>query len=304
MSSGAVAGPSGVPEDSRDDELAPETDDDAAVSILTYGDPIRSFTELLEPLTEEYRLHFDEDGITVSGVGVANVAMLNDLHAPAEGFDTFEVRDGFTFGLNLDRFKDAVSWARKRGGDGDPVAIDVFRDPDRMRVTVVREDQQMKRETEWFGIDTASIRDEPEMPNLDLPLKARPGVEPLREAVKALKPINHAFVTCDGTTFQVASTDSGSVDLLDAGNDPDEDKGAVEDVISFPNAVESDDTDARSSIFSMDYLDDVTKALKKSKADRVTIRWSEQFPTRLKFEHDDWGFSGEFFIAPRIESED
>jgi len=230
--------------------------------------------------------------------------MLDDLHAPAEAFDAFEIDESFTFGLNTERFRSAVSWARKRG-DGDPVAIDVFRDPDRIRVTIVREEKQMKREIEWFGTDPNDIRDEPEMPNLNLPLKAQPGVEALRDAVDAVESTaNHAYFTCDGTTFKVATTETGSSDLLAAGNDPDEDESAVEDAISFPYAVTSNDTDARSSIFSMDYLDDVTKALKDSKADTVTVRWSEEFPTRLKFQHEDWGFQGEYLIAPRIENDE
>lgn len=296
--SGAVAGPSGVPEDARDDALAPETDDDAAVSILTYGDPIRSLARLMKPVADEYRLHFDDDGITARAVDPANVAML-DLEAPAEGFDQYEVREGHTFGLNLDRFRDAVGWARKRGGDGDPVAIDVFRDPSRMCVTVVREDQQMKRETEWFGISPSGIRDEPEIPDLNLPLKARPGVGPLREAVKAIKSTEEmAYVTCDDATFILASTSDGRTDLSE-----DDDHDYAES-ISFPNAVTSDDTDARSSAFSLDYLDDITLGLDKSKADRVAVRWSEQYPTRLRFEHDDWGFEGHYMLAPRIQEDD
>ncbi|WP_115863359.1 beta clamp domain-containing protein [Halorussus litoreus] len=298
MSGAVKAGPSGVPEDSRDDELAPETDDDAAVSILTYGDPIRSLARLMKPIADEYRIHFDDDGLTARAVDPANVGMV-DLHAPAEGFDQYELRDGHTFGLNLDRFRDAVGWARKRGGDGDPVAIDVFRDPARMRVTVVREDQQMKRETEWFGITPSDIRDEPTIPDLDLPLTARPGVAPLREAVKAIRSTEEmAYVTCDDDTFLLASTEDGRVELAE-----DDDENAAQ-TISFPNAVTSDDTDARSSAFSLDYLDDITLALDKAKADRVTVRWSEEFPTRLKFEHDDWGFEGEYMLAPRIQSED
>jgi proliferating cell nuclear antigen len=297
MSSAANAGPSGVPEDDRDHALTPATDADAAVSILTHGDPIRSFTELLSPIADEWRIHFDDDGLSARGVDPANVAML-DVAAPAEGFDAFEVRDDHTFGLNLDQFSGAVGWARKRG-NGDPVAIDVFRDPSRMRVTVVRDDQQMKRETEWFGIDPDSIRTEPNSPSFNLPLKARPGVEPLRDAVKAVKSTAHcAYVTCDGAAFKVATTEDGTTDLLQ------DDRDNVEDAISFPNAVTSEDTDARSSVFSLDYLDDITKGLKKSKADRVTVRWGQEFPTRLKFEHDDWGFEGHFMLAPRIQSED
>ncbi|WP_158055955.1 beta clamp domain-containing protein [Halorussus halophilus] len=291
---------SAVEADTRNDELAPETDDDAAVSILTYGDPIRSLARLLKPIAEEYRVAFDDDGITASATDAATVSMV-DLHAPAEGFDQYEVRDGHTFGLNLDRFRNAVKWARKRGGEGDPVAIDVFRNPDRMRVTVVREDQQMKRETEWFGISPNSIRDQPEMPDLGLPLSARPGVEPLREAVKAMKSAeDHTYVTCDDSTFVLASTKDGSTDLSEReGSDSN-----AEQAISFPNAVTSDDTDARSSIFSIDYLDAITLALDKSKADRVTVRWSEEFPVRLQFEHDDWGFEGQYLIAPRIQEEE
>lgn len=287
-----------VSADDRSPDLQPETDDDAAVSILTNGDPIRSWAQLLAPVGGEFRVEFDQDGIHLCQVDPANVAMV-ELTAHAEGFPKFEVDDGFTFGLNLDRFQNAVKWARKRGGDGDPVAIDVYEDPARMQVRITRPDQQMTRFTEWFGIHPASIRESPDIPDLDLPNRAQPGVTPLRDGVKAVKTNHHqAYVTRDGATFIIGSQEGG--ETMPSGDDP-------EDAIKFPNCAwdDRDDESAEgfSSLFSLDYLEDIATALHKAKADRLTIDWGEEFPTKIHFEHEEWGFEGQYLLAPRIQED-
>lgn len=285
-----------VAADDRTPDLQPETDDEAAVSILTNGDPIRSWAQLLAPIGDEFRVEFDQDGIHLRQEDAAKVAMV-DLTAHAEGFPKFEIDDGFTFGLNLERFQNAVKWARKRGGDGDPVAIDVYEDPARMQVRITRPDQQMKRFTEWFAIAPESIRGESDIPDLDLPNRATPGVTPLREGIKALSSHDHAHVTRDGGTFILGSQEGGETMPADVDDDP-------QDAIKFPNCAWDDRDDesveAFSSLFSLDYLEDMATALHKAKADRLTIEWGEQFPTKIHFEHEEWGFEGQYLLAPRI----
>lgn len=40
-----------------------------------------------------------------------------------------------------------------------------------------------------------------------------------------------------------------------------------------------------------------------SKADRLLVKWGDEFPAEFHFEHDDWGFEGRYMVAPRLESE-
>ena len=288
-----------VETDDRTDELTPTTDEDATVSILTHGDPIRSLAKLLTPIVNEVRVQFDEHGLHAKAVDPANVALV-DLTAHAQGFENFEVQDSLTFGLNLDTFTNAVSWARKRGGDGDPVAIDVYDDPARMRVCVTREDQQMTRVTEWFGISPGSIREDPAKPGLQYPSRATPGVKAFQDAVGALDSTHeHAFVTRDVSTFVLGSQPDG-VTL------PEDDESGPQDAVRVANCAwdENGNDEPRSTPFSLDYLTDIASAIGKSKADRLTVKWGHEIPAQFETEHEEWGFETSHMLAPRIQADD
>jgi proliferating cell nuclear antigen len=291
---------SAIEADDRADELSATNDEDAVVSILTYGDPLRSFTKLPAALVDEARVRFDADGVHINAIDPAHVAMV-DVTAHASGFSRYELDAETVVGLNLDTFQSAAQWARKRGDDGDPVAIDVLEDPARVRVRVTRPDQQMTRVTEWFAIDPDAIREEPDIPDLELHQRATPSVRALHESTKAVKDsTDHAVVTRDDATFVVGTNDDGDVDLDASPED-------VTDSVMVPNCAwdtrDTEDAEPQSSRFSLDYFDDITTALKTSKADRVTVEWGDEFPTVLRFEHENWGFEGEYLIAPRIQSD-
>ena len=289
-----------VPEDARGGELTPTLDEDAAVNILTHGDPLRSWATLPAVLDDEVRVTFEEDRIQTEFVDPANVSMLT-LNAPAVGFEHYQADEEVTLGLNLDTFQKTLRWARKRG-NGDPVALSVYTDPLRIRVEIVREDQQMQRQTEWFAIDPDRLRQGPERPDLDLPLKAYPGVSALKDAVAAIaESEDYAYVTEDDGAFILASQAGGdttpSHEKPELGSSP-------ENVVRMPNAVEQISEGGASSVFSIDYLRDITTALKRSKATTVRVMWGEEYPVRIGFQHEDWGFNGEFLLAPRITPED
>jgi len=280
--------------------LKPESDDSAAVSILTNGDPVRSWTRISNAVVDECKLRVDSDGLHVTAVDPANVAMVKTTF-PAEGLRGFELADDdLVFGVNLETFTSALKWARKRGEDGDPVSIDLFTDPDRMRVSITRPNQRMKRVSEWFGIDPDMIRQEPDVPDLDLPDRADPDPGNLIDAVGAVDDHrDYAFITRDDETFVLSTRDGGDTTL-----GADEDEGAESGAVFMPETAWSENGDeSTSSLFSLDYLEDLAAAIKKSKADRMTVHWGEEFPVKMFFDHEDWGITSQYLLAPRIESE-
>jgi proliferating cell nuclear antigen len=272
----------------RDDDLQPEARDASVASLLTFGDPIRSWTRLVEPITDELRVTFDADGMHVRAVDPPDVSMLL-LNAHADGFERFEAAGETTVGLDLDKFASAVGWARKRGGDGDPVGIDVFDDPPRIRVSVTWPNQSMKRISEWFTIDPDSLRDRPDVPDLEFPHRAAPDVRALSDAVDAVADAHdHVDLSRDGDTLVLGAED---------------DEG--EETVYLPGAAWDDREDAPAgspaTTFSLDYFTDLAAALRRSKADRVTLKWAHEYPLKLSFQHRDWGFDGTMMLAPRIE---
>jgi proliferating cell nuclear antigen len=276
--------------DDREYDLQPDAEGEAVASLLTYGDPIRSWVRLVEPVAEEIRVRFDADGMHVRAVDPANVSMV-DLTAHADGFPKFEIESGTTVGVDLDKFSSAVGWARKRGEDGDPVGIDVFTDPPRIRVSITRPDQSMKRISEWFLIDPESLREAGEIPSIKLPNRADPEVRALSDAVDAIdESHDHVDVTRSGDTLE-----------LSASND------AGEESIYMPGCAWDDraDTDAEpvSAKFSTDYLVRLATGLRRGKADRVTLAWGEDHPVRAEFVVQDWGFDGTYLVAPRVHKD-
>lgn len=271
---------------------------DADAYFQTTGAPIKSFASLLDPVADEFKLRITEDGLDVSAVDPANVAMV-DLSFHAEGFGRYETDEDFTFGLNPDRFQDGIRRARIRGGP-DPVRVEVWRDPARMRVTILRPDHQMRLTREWFGIDPDSIRQEPDIPDLELPCRARPGVEALREGVEAMDDFDHAWMSGDAATFLVGTTPTRDVT-------PDE-SSAIGQLVEYPNCAwninDPEDTDEYESLYSRDYLNDFTKALKSGKADSLTVKWGDEYPAKFDFEQTEHGIEGTYMVAPRIQSDD
>lgn len=282
-----------VPTDDGANDLEVGVSDDAAVSILTSGKPIRCLTRLPTAVVNEAKVRFDADGLHIRAVDPANVGLI-ELTAHAEGFEAWRMPDEdeeIVVGMSLPRLTNALGWARMRG-DGDPVSIDVLTDPTRIRVSVTRPDQSVQRTTEWFGIDPDSIRKEPDLPNLELPCVADPDIVGFHDAVAAFED-DYAAVEYDASGSLVLRAD-----LDDDG----------EERVTFPNAawVDGDEDDAlvgTSSMFSLSYLEDMAKAVKRSRADRLTIRWADEFPTMLHFEHEEWGYEGTFMLAPRIQSD-
>jgi len=294
------AGETQVPEDTGDD-LGFDAPEDSAAAFATTGKPIRSLLRLPTALVKEAKLNVDPDGLSITAVDPANVGMI-DLTVHADGFSGFQVNRDVTVGVNFKTLTSALSFARMP--DDDPVRIDILDpggDVPRMRVAVIRPDQQMKRVTVFSLIDPDAVRDEPDVPGIDLPFRATPGIDALNDAVKSLTDgHDHAGVAIDGSALVIGSTMSSDVQLTDSDSD---DRA---DTAVFPNAAwieGAEDGDGQGSLFSLDYLRDMTKALKRSKMDRVTLKFGIEYPTMLQFNHADWNASGQFLLAPRIQSD-
>ncbi|MFC6793013.1 hypothetical protein ACFQFH_19975 [Halobaculum halobium] len=286
-----------VVEDDRENELAQEPAEEARVSFTTAGDPLRSFLRYPAPLVDECVAVFDDDGLQIKAVDAPNVGMV-DASFPAEGFSRYTVSgDEDQTGVNLKRLRKTLKWARKGRGsnDGDPVVVDVF--DRRIRVRIVREDTRMTRRSEWFAIDPNNMRPRPSFPGLDLPNRARPSIDALGDAVAAIDSRHdYVRVTRDGETL-----------VLESRKDADPDDDTTADRVTMLGCAwdtRDDGAEACSSLFSMDYLADMVDALNAAKADDVTLKWGDEFPTVLQFHNEDWGHEGRFMLAPRIETDE
>lgn len=278
------------------------SDGDRLGRIVTQGQIIRSIWHLIridpgiqsEPFIEESRIRLGEGGLSVKVVDQANISMV-DLEVQSEAIEHYEA-DGATVALNLETFGDAIRTARVgRSGSslGDLIELHWFEK--RVEIEVRRE---FIRQSVRFLLDPNTIRGEPDVPTLELPWMANVDPEAFAEAVGA--------IGSDSVSIQLEADEDGeNGDLLLV---PPTDAEVGSDTFRFANAVDpangGDGSGEESSRVSMAYLGKMAEAIAKSKMERLVIRFGDNFPVRLGFDHTEWGISGEYLLAPRLPNEE
>jgi proliferating cell nuclear antigen len=250
---------------------------DIIVSASTLQDYVDSMTSIVDETT----LHFREDELWTNAVDPANVAMIaQTLHADAcEHYESHGVK----IGVNLSRLDDYLGKA-----DSDDLVHLTF-DEEKRKINIEYGDVFVK----MAGIDPDSIRDGQTLPE---------------NAVEMLS----TDVTMDGAAFNHAIDVAGMVSdhvLLDS--DPDREEplhvvgeGDTDDArIKFSSALDggSEIPEACESLFSEDYLDDLTGVIPKTAA--VRIQHGHECPMRLTYEYPDAHVDVEIGLAPRIQAD-
>ena len=244
----------------------------AIVSADTLGEALDSVSVLVD----ECKIHLDEDGLSVRAVDPANVGMV-DLALSAEAFESYEA-DGGLIGVNLSRLEDIVGMA----GSGQLVNLELDEETRKLHIHIDGLEYTLAL------IDPDSIRQEPDIPDLDLPAEIVVEGRDIDRAVTAADMVsdhialgvdeeaNHFYVDAEGDTDDVnLELDEEDLLALQAG-------------------------DAR-SLFSLDYLKDMDKAIPKD--GEVTIEIGEEFPVRMHFEIAEGMGQATYMLAPRIQSD-
>jgi len=226
----------------------------------------------LTALVDECKVRLDEDGLSIQAVDAANVAMV-DVWLPKEDFASYQA-DEELLGVNLLRLADVVGM----GGKGDTVALELNEETRKLRIEI-----DGLRYTLSL-IDPDSIHQEPNVPELDNAEFDVVGAD-IQQAVKASGLVSdhmglrHDHGSLEG--FAEGDTDDVTVDIdtIDGRGIPDE---------------------KESSLFSLDYLDAMSKELPKDEDVRVEL--GDDYP--IKFSAG-LGEEGEmtYLLAPRIENE-
>jgi len=266
---------------------------DQLATIHTDGRVIRPWLDLITAIDAEARLTINEDGLHTKLVDPANVAALQTtLHATA--FDSYELHREDTIGLGISDLQSTLSDARKGKRTRDPVDLGI--NTRHIRSTIQREYDQttVTRTDETLTVDTGKLRDTPSPPDLDLDYQAEIDTPALRDVVMHIDK-NHVYVSeLDG--HLVIRTD-----MDDAGD-------CVADFGPIATERTDDPTAGAESQFSIDHLKDIAGGLADAYTDHVTLRWDQEFPLGIEFEHtdedDNTVYSGVYHLAPRIQKGD
>ena len=244
----------------------------AIVSASTLRDSL----DAVSVLVDECKIRLNEEELSIRAVDPANVGMV-DLTLEAAAFESYEA-DGGVIGVNLTRLEEVAGMANA---------------DDLIHLELDEETRKLHIEIEGLSytlalIDPDSIRKEPDIPDLDLPAEITLEGAQLNRGITAADMVSdHIRLRVDETdeTFHIeAEGDTDDVDL----------QLESEDLIAL-TAGPAD------SLFSLDYLKDMNKAIASDAEVRVEL--GEEFPVKLHYEFAEGLGNVTFMLAPRIQSD-
>jgi proliferating cell nuclear antigen len=244
----------------------------AIISASTLRDALDSVSVLVE----ECKIRLNEDELAIRAVDPANVGMV-DLSLEAAAFESYEA-DGGVIGVNLSRLEDIAGMANS----GDLIQLELDEETRKLHIQIDGLSYTLAL------IDPDSIRQEPDIPDLDLPAEIVVEGNQMDRGIKAADMVSdHIRLRVDeeDEAFYIeAEGDTDDVDL----------KLPREDLIDL-TAGPAD------SLFSLDYLKDMNKAIPSDA--EVTVELGEEFPVKLHYEFGEGMGHVTYMLAPRIQSD-
>ncbi|MFB6096954.1 MAG: DNA polymerase sliding clamp [Haloferacaceae archaeon] len=244
----------------------------AIVGASTLQDALDSVSVLVD----ECKIRLNEDELAVRAVDPANVGMV-DLSLSAAAFESYEA-DGGVIGVNLQRLEDIAGMA----SSGDLVQLELDEETRKLHIQIDGLSYTLAL------IDPDSIRQEPDIPDLDLPAEIVAEGNQLDRGIKAADMVSDHIrlrVDADEEAFFIeAEGDTDDVDF-------EMDREDLIDLTAGP----------ADSLFSLDYLKDMNKAIPGDA--EVTIELGEEFPVKLHYEFAEGNGKVTYMLAPRIQSD-
>ncbi|TKX57911.1 DNA polymerase sliding clamp [Halorubrum sp. SS7] len=244
----------------------------AIVGASTFQDALDSVSVLVD----ECKIRLNEEELSIRAVDPANVGMV-DLTLEAAAFESYDA-DGGVIGVNLARLEDIAGMANS----GDLIHLELDEETRKLHIEIDGLSYTLAL------IDPDSIRQEPDIPDLDL------ASEIVVEGAQLDRGIKAADMVSDHIRLRVDETDEAF--FIEAEGDTDDVNLELdrEDLIAL-TAGPAD------SLFSLDYLKDMNKAIPSDA--EVTVELGEEFPVKLHYGFAEGLGNVTFMLAPRIQSD-
>ena len=244
----------------------------AIVSASTLRDALDSVSVLVD----ECKIRLNEDELSIRAVDPANVGMV-DLTLEAAAFESYEA-DGGVIGVNLNRLEDIASMA----DSDDLIHLELDEETRKLHI-------QMDGLSYTLAlIDPDAIRQEPDIPDLDLPAEIVLEGAQLDRGIKASDMVSdHIRLRVDENTEAFYIEAEGDTDDVDF-------ELTTEDLIDLT-------VGPADSLFSLDYLKDMNKAIPGDA--EVVVELGEEFPVKLHYEFSEGLGRVTYMLAPRIQSD-
>lgn len=242
------------------------------------ADALQQFVDTFLPTVSEAKLHFDDDGLHASAVDPANVAMtMADLGTGA--FESYDAPGRVTIGLGLEVFDERLGVA----SSGELVQFEIDMETRHLELEIGNVSHSVTL------IDPDTIRQEPDMPELDLPNEVTVEGERIARVAEIADMVSdHALIQAEPEERRVVWVAEGDTD-------------DSEIVWGRDETIDADVARDDDSMFSVDYLDDLSGPIPDDA--EVRIRFGDEFPIRWWYEAVEGELEVEQACAPRIQAE-
>jgi len=235
----------------------------------------QKLVETFDPLVSEVKMHFNDGGISVRAVDPANVGMI-DATLAADAFESYDSPGAVTQGINLERLDERLGV----GDSGDLANLSLDMETRKLNVDVGHISQAMGL------IDPDSVRQEPDLPDLDLPNTVVLTGDQLETAVDAVGMVsNHVEITADDGDIVFAG--QGDID---------------ETTVRYGagDCIDSDVTEDVASLFSHEFLEGFVDPMPADA--EVELAFGDEFPVWFEWAAVEDCFDVSQMLAPRIQS--
>ncbi|MEF8780363.1 MAG: DNA polymerase sliding clamp [Haloferacaceae archaeon] len=237
---------------------------------------LRDALDSVSVLVDECKIRLNEEELSIRAVDPANVGMV-DLTLEAAAFESYEA-DGGVIGVNLNRLEDIASMANS----DDLIHLELDEETRKLHIRMDGLSYTLAL------IDPDAIRQEPDIPDLDLPAEIVLEGAQLDRGIKASDMVSdHIRLRVDESAEAFYIEAEGDTDDVDF-------ELATEDLIDL-TAGPAD------SLFSLDYLKDMNKAIPGDA--EVVVELGEEFPVKLHYEFAEGLGQVTYMLAPRIQSD-
>lgn len=237
---------------------------------------LQTLLDVAKTLVDECKLRCNDGHLRITAADPANVGML-DATLDAAGCESYEA-DGEVLGINLSKFDDYLGFADA----GDLICVELN------TVTNKLDIEYDGFEASLALIDPGSIRQEPDVPDLELVASARIYGHRLERGVKGADlASDHIYLVADleGESFHAeANGDTDDVDIQLHSDD-----------------LMVDVDESAKSLFSTDYCLDLIKPIESET--EVIVKVGEEQPTKWWYELHDGDIAATYMLAPRIQSD-
>lgn len=271
--------------------LTGETEDRGeGVDFETDGNVFRPWVDIVRVLDDKARIHADAAGLHVELVDPANVGMVETtLYADALENYSLEASDEYRTGADFKGLASAASIARKGKTTADDLTVR-FNGEERATLETEREygSTTVERGETAALLNPDTIRQEPEIPDLETTVRGEVESLPFRDVLDAVS--EHAYFQPDGDDLVVS-----------------EERDTSATAARFRDVLTESPDEPDATVFSIDYLSDMASAIRSAKAETVRFEFAEEYPIKLHFQRtgadDTVLYDGTFMLAPRLHSD-